>query len=184
MTTNKASPILREKIYDSGHEWESYVSELWNASENKVIESHFGIIIEVYRDDEGKLRRVWKSMIEKHLNTETYTSCKCKMIQYYQIYEETDKTEGKGGRTLKHVSLNKDVARKLSRNLGVYGANGEVQEIKMMEVQFPNGSRILVSDSELEVISIDRVWDELNNARIKDSILAKLTDEEIGILNI
>ena len=123
-------------------------------------------------------------MIEKHLNTKTYTSCNCKMIQYYQIYEENDKTKGGEGRTLKHVSLNKDAARKLSRNLGLYGANGEVREIKMMEVQFPNGSRILVNDSELEVISIDRVWGELNNARIKDGILAKLTDEEIGILNI
>jgi len=123
-------------------------------------------------------------MIEKHLNTKTYTSCNCKMIQYYQVYEENDKIKGGEGKTLKHVSLNKDTARKLSRHLGLHGGNGEVQEIKMMEVQFPNGSRILVSDSELEVISIDRVWDELNNARLKDSILAKLTNEEIGVLNI
>jgi hypothetical protein len=88
-------------------------------------------------------------MIEKHLNIKTYTSCNCKMIQYYQVYEENDKTEGRGGKTLNHVSLNKDVARKLSRHLGLHGANGEVQEIKMMEVQFPNGSGILVISEEL-----------------------------------
>jgi hypothetical protein len=123
-------------------------------------------------------------MIEKHLNTETFTSCKCKMIQYYQIYEENDKTEGRGGRTLKHISLNKDVARKLSRNLGRYGANGEVVEIKILRLQFPNGSTVLINDSELEVTSVDKVYHELELARIKDGILAKLTDEEIGILNI
>ncbi len=55
------NPKLREKIYDSGHKWDSYVSEVWNVSKNQVIESHFGIIIEVYRNDEGKLCRVWKS---------------------------------------------------------------------------------------------------------------------------
>lgn len=123
-------------------------------------------------------------MIEKHLNTETYTSCKCKMIQYYQVYEETDKTEGKGGKTLKHVSLNKDVARKLSRNLGVYGANGEVREARFLELQFPNGSRILMNDSDLERINTDKIYHDLELAKIKDGILAKLSDEEIGILNI
>jgi len=123
-------------------------------------------------------------MIEKHLNTETYTPCKCKMIQYYQIYEENDKTEGRGGKTLKHVSLTKDVARKLSRNLGVCGANGEIREAKFIEIQFPNGSKILMNDSDLERINADKIYNDLEVARIKDSILAKLSDEEIGILNI
>lgn len=179
---NKALPILKEKIYDSGHKWESYVSEVWNSSENKVIESHFGIIIEVYRDDKGKLRRVWKSMIEKHLNTKTYTACNCKMIQYYQIYEENDKTEGRGGKTLKHVSLDKDIARKLSKNLGVWGGNGEVREVRLLEINFPNGSKVLMDDSKVD--SEDKVYHELSLARIKDAILMKLSDEEIGILNI
>ncbi len=123
-------------------------------------------------------------MIEKHLNTKTYTSCSCRMIQYYQVYEENDKTEGRGGKTLKHVSLNKNIASKLSRNLGVWGGNGEVREIKILELQFPNGSRILMNDSELELISIDKTYHELKLAEIKDSILMKLSDEEIGILNI
>jgi hypothetical protein len=123
-------------------------------------------------------------MIEKHLNTETYTSCKCKMIRYYQIYEENDKTEGRGGKTLKYLSLDKDIARKLSRNLGVYGENGEVREARILELQFPNGSKILMNESELEVVSIDKTYHELKLARIKDSILMKLSDEEIGILNI
>lgn len=123
-------------------------------------------------------------MIEKHLNTKTYTSCQCKMIQYYQVYEENDKIKGGEGKTLKHVSLDVTIARKLSRNLGVWGGNGEVREIKMMELQFPNGSKILVNDSDLEISSIDKVYHEVGLARIKDSILMKLSDEEIGILNI
>lgn len=106
------------------------------------------------------------------------------MIQYYQVYEENDKTEGRGGKTLKHVSLNKDVARKLSRNLGVYGANGEVREARFLEIQFPNGSKILMNDSDVERINADKIYDDLELARIKDGILAKFTDEEIGILNI
>jgi hypothetical protein len=61
MIATKALPVLKEKIYDSGHKWESYVSEVWDASKNEVIESHFGKIIKVYRDNEGKLRRVWES---------------------------------------------------------------------------------------------------------------------------
>lgn len=106
------------------------------------------------------------------------------MIQYYQVYEENDKTEGRGGKTLKHVSLSKDIARKLSKNLGVWGGNGEVREVKILELQFLNGSKVLINDSELEVISIDKTYHELKLAQIKDSILAKLSDEEIGILNI
>ena len=105
------------------------------------------------------------------------------MIQYYQIYEENDKTEGRGGKTLKHVSLNKDVARKLSKNLGVYGGNGEVREARFLELQFPNGSRILMNDSDVERINADKIYDDLKLAKIKDSILAKLSDEEIEILN-
>lgn len=123
-------------------------------------------------------------MIEKHLNTETPISCQCKMIQYYQVYEENDKIKGGEGKTLKHVSLNKDTARKLSRNLGVYGANGEVREARFLEIQFPNGSKILMNDSDVERINADKIYDDLELARIKDGILAKLTDEEIGILNI
>ena len=118
-------------------------------------------------------------MIEKHLNTKTYISCSCKMIQYYQVYEENDKTEGRGGKALKHVSLDKNVAQKLSRNLGVWGGNGEVREIRILEIQFPNGESALINDSELELISRDKVYHEISLAKIKDSILAKIYDEEI-----
>ena len=106
------------------------------------------------------------------------------MIQYYQVYEDNDKTEGRGGKTLKHVSLDKNIAQKLSRNLGVWGGNGEVREIRILEIQFSNGESVLINDSELEVISRDKVYHEISLAKIKDSILAKLSDEEIGILNI
>lgn len=47
---NAIKPRLKEKIEDSGHKYHTYVSQIWNESQNLVIESHYGKIIEVYRN--------------------------------------------------------------------------------------------------------------------------------------
>ena len=41
-----------------------------------------------------------------------------------------------------------------------------------------------MNDSDLDRINADKIYHDLELARIKDSILAKLSDEEISILNI
>lgn len=54
---NPANPRLREVIQDPGHEFYACVSQIWDESENLVMESHFGRIIEVVRGEDGVLRR-------------------------------------------------------------------------------------------------------------------------------
>ena len=113
------------------------------------------------------------SILESSVSGE---NCIIKLEKWYDVFEELDKTEGRGGRKLKYRTQNKDDAIKLSKELGCWGSDGLVQEnlfLKIMLCHIPN-SYLISFGKEAEIDS-----EAIKKANLVASAMSKLSIEEI-----
>lgn len=97
----------------------------------------------------------------------------------FHVFEEHDKTEGKGGRSLKYIVSSRSEADKLAKGLGVWGGNGDVVEVKTVRIR-PNDS----TQAACFDLSNLREPAKEDKARLAAAARAKLTIEEAEALGL
>lgn len=115
------------------------------------------------------------------LETSRILDCQLQLETWFDVYEELDKTEGKGGRKLKFRTQDKKDALELSKNLGVFGGNGTITEKTFYKISIPaHNCEYLIPfvNSEYETTEV------IDKTRLVLSAMKKLSKEEIRALNL
>lgn len=118
------------------------------------------------------------SILESSVSGE---NCIIKLEKWYDVYEELDKTEGRGGRKLKFRTQNKKDALELSKDLGCWGSDGVVQENLFLKIilchSYEGNSYLIPLGKESEIDS-----EAIKKANLVASAMSKLSIEEIRAL--
>ena len=107
-------------------------------------------------------------------------ACRASLETWFFVYEERDKEEGKGGRTVKYVVPTREEAVTLSKGLGVYGADGEVKAVQFLRLQadtrtYPAPSVLVSLESPINEKVVEK-------ARLRASAMSKLSRPELDAL--
>lgn len=101
-----------------------------------------------------------------------------KMGTTYHVFEDTDKTEGRGGQKLRFVVHDPNEAKALSKGLGPMGCDGRVEKVEGLIISTVNEAVFAVPFHYVVETAADR------KAALRAQAIAKLSKEERDALGL